>query len=98
MPMRVDCKYYESRTYSSGEVVRKCRIDLAPEAPCRFRHARRDVSLALLGSFRVTDSGGAGWAKQFDVVTNLLRTSVRGLLATPGTARCEQDRAGRGAP
>jgi hypothetical protein len=33
--MRVDCKYYESRTYSSGEVVRKCRIDLAPEAPWR---------------------------------------------------------------
>ena len=35
MPMRVDCKYYESRTYGSGEVVRKCRIDLAPEAPWR---------------------------------------------------------------
>jgi hypothetical protein len=35
MPMRVDCKFYESRTYSSGEVVRKCRIDLAPEAPWR---------------------------------------------------------------
>lgn len=33
--MRVDCKYYESRTYGSGEVVRKCRIDLAPEAPWR---------------------------------------------------------------
>jgi len=35
MPMRVDCRYYESRTYGSGEVVRKCRIDLAPEAPWR---------------------------------------------------------------
>ncbi len=35
MPMRTDCKHYESRTYSSGEVVRKCRIDLAPEAPWR---------------------------------------------------------------
>jgi hypothetical protein len=35
MPMRVECKNYESRTYSSGEVVRKCRIDLAPEAPWR---------------------------------------------------------------
>ena len=33
--MRVDCKYYESRTYGAGEVVRKCRIDLAPEAPWR---------------------------------------------------------------
>ena len=31
--MRSDCKHYESRTYSSGEAVRKCALDLAPEAP-----------------------------------------------------------------
>jgi hypothetical protein len=31
--MRTDCKHYESRTYSSGEAVRKCLLDLAPEAP-----------------------------------------------------------------
>jgi hypothetical protein len=31
--MRTDCKHYESRTYPSGDIVRKCRIDLAPEAP-----------------------------------------------------------------
>jgi hypothetical protein len=35
MPMRTDCRHYESRTYANGEVVRKCRIDLAPEAPWR---------------------------------------------------------------
>jgi hypothetical protein len=35
MPMRTDCRHYESRTYTSGEVVRKCRLDLAPEAPWR---------------------------------------------------------------
>ena len=35
MSMRVDCKHYESRTYPSGEVVRMCRLDLAPEAPWR---------------------------------------------------------------
>ncbi len=35
VPMRTDCKHYESRTYTSGEVVRKCRLDLAPEAPWR---------------------------------------------------------------
>ena len=35
MPMRVDCKFYESRTYASGETVRMCRLDLAPEAPWR---------------------------------------------------------------
>ena len=35
MAMRTDCRHYESRTYGSGEVVRKCRIDFAPEAPWR---------------------------------------------------------------
>ena len=33
--MRVECKHYESRTYSNGETVRKCDLDLAPEAPWR---------------------------------------------------------------
>ena len=31
--MRTDCKHYESRTYAEGETVRKCKLDLAPEAP-----------------------------------------------------------------
>ena len=31
--MRTDCKHYESRTYGNGEAVRKCVLDLAPEAP-----------------------------------------------------------------
>jgi hypothetical protein len=35
MAMRTDCRHYESRTYGSGEIVRKCRLDLAPEAPWR---------------------------------------------------------------
>jgi hypothetical protein len=35
MPMRTDCRHYESRTYPSGETVRKCRLDLAPDAPWR---------------------------------------------------------------
>ena len=33
--MRQDCKYYESRAYPNGETVRKCDLDLAPEAPWR---------------------------------------------------------------
>jgi hypothetical protein len=33
--MRVDCKFFESRTYRTGETVRKCDLDLAPEAPWR---------------------------------------------------------------
>lgn len=35
MPMREECKNYESRTYPNGETVRKCNIDLAPDAPWR---------------------------------------------------------------
>jgi hypothetical protein len=35
MPMRQDCKNFESRTYANGETVRKCNLDLAPEAPWR---------------------------------------------------------------
>jgi hypothetical protein len=33
--MRADCKHYETRTYRSGETVRKCNLDLAPDAPWR---------------------------------------------------------------
>lgn len=35
MPMREDCKHFQSRTYASGEVARICELDLAPEAPWR---------------------------------------------------------------
>lgn len=33
--MRTECQHYETRTYASGETVRKCDLDLAPEAPWR---------------------------------------------------------------
>ena len=32
---REECKQFESRTYANGETVRKCNLDLAPEAPWR---------------------------------------------------------------
>lgn len=35
MPMRQDCRYFESRSYPNGETVRKCDLDLAPHAPWR---------------------------------------------------------------
>lgn len=35
MPMRQECKHFESRTYANGEAVRKCNLDLAPDAPWR---------------------------------------------------------------
>jgi hypothetical protein len=33
--MRVNCKHFESRTYPTGDTVRKCNLDLAPDAPWR---------------------------------------------------------------
>jgi hypothetical protein len=35
VPMRQECKNFESRTYANGETVRKCNLDLAPDAPWR---------------------------------------------------------------
>src|SRR6185437_8468005 len=35
MPMRENCRHFESRTYDDGEVARFCVLDLAPEAPWR---------------------------------------------------------------
>jgi hypothetical protein len=35
MPMRTECKHFESRTYPNGDTVRKCNLDLAPDAPWR---------------------------------------------------------------
>lgn len=33
MAMRENCKFFESRTYATGDTVRKCDLSLAPEAP-----------------------------------------------------------------
>ena len=35
VPLRQECKNFESRTYANGETVRKCNLDLAPDAPWR---------------------------------------------------------------
>jgi hypothetical protein len=35
VPMREDCRFFESRTYKTGEVARYCSRDLAPEEPWR---------------------------------------------------------------
>jgi len=52
--MREECKHFQSRTYSTGEVVRFCELDLAPEAPwrCPENCPQYDRRLA-----------GAGWVQ-----------------------------------
>lgn len=49
--MRTECKHFESRTYANGDAVRKCNLDLAPEAPWRCpdncpKYERRLADLA----------------------------------------------------
>lgn len=51
--MRTECKHFESRTYSNGDAMRRCRLDLAPDAPWRcpdecakFDHRAVDIGWA----------------------------------------------------
>ena len=51
MPMKTECKNFESRTYPNGDTVRKCNLDLAPDAPWRCpencpRYERRLADVA----------------------------------------------------
>jgi hypothetical protein len=34
MAVRTDCRHYSSRTTPSGDVVQRCRLGAADEAPC----------------------------------------------------------------
>ncbi|MFZ4515092.1 MAG: hypothetical protein ACOYN3_02180 [Acidimicrobiia bacterium] len=49
--MRVNCKHYDSRTYATGDVVRRCLLDLAPEAPwrCPDECSRFEMRVADVG-------------------------------------------------
>ncbi len=52
VPMREECKHFQSRTYASGDTARFCSLDMAPEAPWRCpadcaRYERRMVDVAF---------------------------------------------------
>jgi hypothetical protein len=49
--MRQDCKHFQSRTYPSGDTMRKCAMDLAPEAPwaCPVDCAAYEARMADVG-------------------------------------------------
>jgi hypothetical protein len=52
MPMREDCRHFESRTYDSGEVARYCVLGLAPEQPWRCpEHCDRYEPTLVEGGF-----------------------------------------------
>jgi hypothetical protein len=56
MPMREDCRHFESRIYDTGEAARYCLLGLAPEQPWRCpegcAHYERSV---IDGSFETAD-------------------------------------------
>jgi hypothetical protein len=93
MPMRTDCRHYESRSYASGEIVRKCRLDLAPEAPWRcpddcpaFEKRRMDVGWQY-GSLREAvqrpepEPAGSDVAALLDQAEEIVNTAAPDVIA-----------------
>ncbi len=91
MPMREDCLHFESRTYAGGEAVRKCVLDLAPEAPwrcpadcARYEHRLYDADLdhGTLVRGRVEDEPqGDGIAELLDEAEDIVNTAGPSILA-----------------
>jgi hypothetical protein len=93
MPMRKDCRHYESRTYKSGEIVRKCALDLAPEAPWRcpdecagFQMRRYDAgwqygSLGKASPTPDAEPEGADVAALLDQAEDIVNAAAPDLLA-----------------
>jgi hypothetical protein len=91
--MRTDCRHYESRTYRTGEIVRKCRLDLAPEAPWRcpddcpsFEQRRFDVgwqygSLAKPGAAPEKEPEGDDVAALLDSAEDIVNSAAPDILA-----------------
>ena len=105
MPMREECKQFESRTYRNGETVRKCNLDLAPEAPWRCpedcpKFERRMVDVNWSHGTLVTpktpdepvdlDKYGDDVAALLDEAEDIINSVGPGVLAE---VRAEQSRA-----
>jgi hypothetical protein len=100
MPMREECKQFESRTYGNGETVRKCNLDLAPEAPWRCpddcpRYERRLADVNWSHASLVTPPTpeapvGEGIAELLDEAEDIINAIGPSVLAE---VRAEQERA-----
>jgi len=108
--MRQDCKFFESRTYRNGETVRKCDLDLAPEAPWRcpadcpaFQPRLADVNWSH-GSLVTPatpdeppglDERGAEIAALLDAAEDIVNAAVPDAVAAVQRDRAKADRKGR---
>ena len=91
MPMRQECKFFESRTYANGETVRKCDLDLAPEAPWRcpddcqaFTPRLADVNWAhgsVITPPTPDEPVGEGIAELLDEAEDIVNAAGPGILA-----------------
>jgi hypothetical protein len=102
--MRVDCRHYESRTYAGGEVVRKCRLDLAPEAPWRcpddcprYEVRRMDAgwhygSLRTAGAAPEPEPEGEDVAALLDMAEDIVNTAAPELIAEVTARKAKEDK------
>lgn len=106
--MQQDCKYFESRSYPNGDTVRKCDLDLAPEAPWRCptdcpKFTRRLADVAWQHGTLVTpptpkepaglDERGAEISALLDAAEEIVNAAGPSMMAE---VEAERERAGRG--
>jgi hypothetical protein len=94
--MRSDCRHYETRTYGSGEVVHRCKLNLAPEAPWRcpegcpsYAKRRMDAgwhygSLSTAGRASEAEPAGDDVAALLDATQDIVNSAAPDILADLG--------------
>ena len=106
MPMRQDCRYFESRTYPNGETVRKCDLDLAPEAPWRcpedcpkFTKRLADVNWShgtLVTPATPDEPEGEGIAELLDAAEDIVNSAGADVLAEVEAERAKEAKRDQG--
>jgi hypothetical protein len=102
--MREECKNFESRTYRDGETVRKCNLDLAPEAPWRCpencpKYERRLADAAWTYGTLVTpptpdEPQGEGIAELLDEAEDIINSVGPDVMAEVEAERRKQESGG----
>ena len=102
--MRTDCRHYESRTYAEGEVVRKCRLDLAPEAPWRcpddcprYEVRRMDAgwhygSLSTAGAAPEPEPVGQDVASLLNEAEDIVNAAAPEIIAETATRKAKEEK------
>ena len=100
--MRQDCKFFESRTYANGETVRKCDLDLAPEAPWRcpdncaaFQPRLADVNwshASLVTPPTPEEPKGEGVAELLDAAEDIVNAAGPEILAEVQAEQAKAER------